>query len=111
MNRIEDWLKSYRNANYITYTFLIFILFLSLISIIILPVDAASIAKIHNNISGNITDPECSNCHNSQEKQHQQGLNQPVGSNPEETASVINIGYFAQDGNNYTAVLTAGQTP
>ncbi|VVB89210.1 Uncharacterised protein [uncultured archaeon] len=60
----------------------------------------AQVTKIHDNITGNFTDPECSGCHLA--KQTKPLLKSTA-------APLINIKSFPA--NNFTAILSVGQTP
>ncbi len=100
--------QSHSKANYMITAFLILTLLLSFSFITINPIQAKSNIKNHNNINGNITDTECIICHPTQGTLFQSELNQ-LDKPLIENAS--NINSLLQVGENYTAILTSGQTP
>ena len=100
--------QSHSKANHIINAFLILTLFISFLLFAINTAQAISNIKNHNNITGNITDLECIICHPTQETLFQSELNQldkPLIEN------APNINSLLQVGENYTAILTSGQTP
>ncbi|SNQ59372.1 exported hypothetical protein [Candidatus Methanoperedens nitroreducens] len=101
------------------YMFLVFIFFLLFLSITVVPNYAAPVARIHDdNVSGNLTDPECRVCHVtkkaevSQPEKHQNDK-KPLNTKKVtiETISIQSLGSNSMPGNNYTAILKIGQTP
>ena len=109
MNWIGNSLKSHSQANKIN-AFLILALFVSFLLITINPAQAISNNKNHINITGNITDKECIICHPAEGTQFQPGnqLDKPLPIKNSPGSGIISS---LQVGENYTAILTVGQTP
>ncbi|HEY6626335.1 MAG TPA: hypothetical protein VIZ21_05220 [Ignavibacteriaceae bacterium] len=110
MNWRVNSLNSHSKANHIINAFLILTLVSSFSFITINTAQAISNIKNHNNITGNITDLECIICHPIQGTQFQPGLNQLDKPLIENTPKA-SINSLLQVGENYTAILTSGQTP
>ena len=110
MNWRVDSLNSHSKANHIINAFLILTLFISFLLFAINTAQAISNIKNHN-ITGNITDLECIICHPTQETQFQPELNQLDKPLLIENTPKASINSLLQVGENYTAILTSGQTP
>ena len=110
MSWIGDSLNSHSKANHIINVFLILTLFISFLLFAINTAQAISNIKNHN-ITGNITDLECIICHPTQKTQFQSELNQLDKPLLIENTPRASINSLLQVGENYTAILTFGQTP
>lgn len=81
---------------------MVFSILILLSSMIITPSIGVSVTKIHENITGEISDPECSGCHLA--SQPEQSQLYPIQQNN-------NLIFNSMSDSNYTAILTIGQTP
>ncbi|NJD78922.1 MAG: hypothetical protein FIB08_17820, partial [Candidatus Methanoperedens sp.] len=108
MDRIKNIIKKHDKNNKCKFIFLFILLFFFTVA----PSNAISFSRLHDNTSGNLTDPECRSCHLNKQIQYAQPV--LTGEDKkllENKAPIININSVSTTGNNYTAVISIGQTP
>lgn len=92
------------------HRFLVLSILLFLSSMIITPSIGVSVTKTHENITGEISDPECSGCHLASQPDPQQYQPKQY-TNQYTNQQTNNLVFNSMSDSNYTAILAIGQTP
>lgn len=103
-------MKSYRRVDHLIHTIIILILCASFFFMTMNPIQATSNDMIHNNITGNKTDPGCVICHTVQGKQLAPEPDQFNKPSLKKTGSIARNSSILQVVGNYTTILEVGQT-
>ena len=104
------WETKSSGSDYLKVAFFIFSIFLMLILTInlsIIPAYASSIKIEHNEMTGNLTEWECIGCHS--DPNSKQVLNLSINQEKSLTLDMASMSTVSTD--NYTPILTFGQTP
>ncbi len=117
MDRIRCVIRLYGNVD-TTVLFCVFVLSIVLFFMTTIPGYAAPATKMHDaNVSGNLTDPECSGCHITKKAEVpqpgklQSDKKPPKSKQQSMGSSLIQSLDSNSTSGNYTAILTIGQTP